>query len=108
MRLDCVCVSACQRVPDFRKVYERELFVCSVSLCQSDFTTVIWLVSSSPALENAFLPLLYSIPWRKFSFTYFSVIFSTVHESTGSADLSTECSDAKSVQFSPLVVTPVN
>lgn len=29
-------------------VYEGELFVCSVSLCQGDFTTVIWFVSSAP------------------------------------------------------------
>lgn len=50
-----VFVSLCARLlkPDCW-VYEGELFVCSVSLCQGDFTAAIWLVSPSPALPKGF------------------------------------------------------
>lgn len=40
-------------------VYEGELSVCFVSLCQGDFTTVIWLISSSTALQIVFYSLLW-------------------------------------------------
>lgn len=61
----CHCMSVSARLlKPHCWLYEGELFVCSVSLCQGDFTTVIWLVSSSPALQKMFfLSLLYSLPW---------------------------------------------
>lgn len=47
----CVCVHA--RLPRAHcRVYKGELFVCSVSLCHGDFTTVIWFLSPSAALHS--------------------------------------------------------
>lgn len=61
----CHCTSVCARLlKPHCWLYEGELFVWSVSQCQGDFTTVIWLVSSSPALQKMFfLSLLYTLPW---------------------------------------------
>lgn len=49
----CVCVCVHARLPRAHcRVYKGELFVCSVSLCHGDFTTVIWFLSPSAALHS--------------------------------------------------------